>query len=298
MLSRLTNDLLVHCAAGEHCIAHLVVFSLRYEVSADFCCCNSFFNFFVLGLGNEHGLLACADDTIVEAAACDDLVDSVLDVYVIVNDSLNVTSANAESGTTGRVCSCNHASAACSDSDVSIGDEHLCVDTAVIVYELDQIFGSAVLLQCCTHVLDCLLGALCCAVVSGNDDSIAALQSEHCVRHGSNDGVCNRCDSANDTDGLSNLYDTFCVVILDDVNRLLALEIPSDMSGLILILSCLVSYVAHLCDLNCQLSQLSCVIMNSLSNSCNQNVNLLLVVCSDYCLCFFSVLEQFTHISI
>ena len=81
--------------------------------------------------------------------------------------------------------------------------------------------------------------------MGADDDGVAALQCEHGVAHGGNDGVGGGGNGTDHAHGLGDQYKALLGQTVDDADALLALQLVPDDAGLALVLLDLVLIDAH-----------------------------------------------------
>ena len=269
------DDVLVQRAVGEHGLAQdLSILLVVDDVSA------GFFGILdglgALLLGDDHVLLAGAQNAVIEGTAGDDHLDNFLQVDVAVDHDLNVALADADGRLAAGVGSLDHARAAGADAQIHSAHQAGRELHGGLGDDLDQVLGHAELFELSVHQLNSLDADALSAGMRADDDGIAALHRAGGVVHDGDDRVRGRGDGTDDADGLCDLGDLGVFIPVDDAATLLTLHAQPNGLGLVAALGDLAVVAAHAGLIDGHVGQHLGVIVHSLAHGAAGGVHLFL----------------------
>ena len=217
-------------------------------------------------------------------------MNSLLEICGFFNIARCVTGTNTESRLTCGVSCLNHARAtSCKDcSNVRVVHKQTCSFNGRIFNPLYTVFRCTSLDSSVTNNHSSLLGAFLCRWVETENDRISCLSTNYGLEHCCGSRVGCRCNTAYNTNRLSNFHVAFINVVLNNANSLFVLDRVPDIFCGEDVLCNLIFENTSACFFNSHLSKLHLSGKTSKSHSLSNLVNLFLVELhvffkSDFC---------------
>ena len=241
---------------------------------------------------NDCSLLGSTNHTIVKGLGKDKVVNSLLEISGLFNIARCVTWANAESRLTCGVSSLNHTRATCCKdcSNIRVVHEQTCSFNGRIFNPLYTVFRSTSLDSSITNNHSSLLGAFLCRWMETENDRISCLSADNGLEHCCGSRVGCRCNTANDTNRLSNFHIAFINVVLNNANSLFVLDGVPDIFSREDVLCNLILENTSACFFNSHLCKFHLCGKTCKSHRLSNLVNLFLVEFhvffkSNFCVC-------------
>ena len=186
----LSYDLCVERAVDDDSLSHLFALVVAEEVAA--ARSKLLLDLVIELFVNDHALFGGADHTVVKGLGVNDRVDRQKDVSALVDDRGSVAGAYAQSGFAAGVSSLYHSGTACSENAVGLLHKHICQLKRGNVDPADDSLGSARGNSRLQNELRRGDGALFCAGMRADDDSVSGFQTDKRLENRGGCGVGRR----------------------------------------------------------------------------------------------------------
>ena len=251
--SLLSYDFRVESAVDNDGFANLIQFVVLQEITA--ARRKLLFYGIVNAVEYDSRLLGGADHTVVKGFGVNDGVDRQGDVGTVVDDGRCVARAYAESGLAAGVRRLYHAGAACREDDIRLLHNQIGHFQRGNVDPCNNVFRCAGCYRRLQNDLCCFDGALLCAGMRADDDSVSGFQTNQRFKNCGGRGVCSGNNRTYNADRLGDLLGAEGSVFFDHAACFDVAVLVVDIFAGIVVLDDLVLHDTHAGFFHCHLRE-------------------------------------------